>query len=175
MRARRERRARRAADDDLAVAAAHEVRDVRVPLADRLDVELAGAEAVLVEERPQGLDDEQRRALVALGLGAAFDDVVRGGGDRHARRTLVERARRWPPPAGSSAALGGARAGRRRARGLLARLLACLLLEAALAERVLAVHLRHRRALLLVRSHGTAFRCRRSARLAAVGRRRPGG
>ena len=62
VRARRQRRARRAADDDLAVAAADEVRHVRVALADRLDArDRPGAEPVLVEERRERLEHEQRR------------------------------------------------------------------------------------------------------------------
>jgi hypothetical protein len=81
--ARRQGRPGRTADDEVAVAAAHEVRDVRVPLAERLDLEVARAEPVLVEERLQRLDDEQRRALVGGGLGVASDNVVRGGCDGH--------------------------------------------------------------------------------------------
>ena len=48
-------------------------------LADRLGVELGPlAEAVLVEERLERAPDEQRRALVGLGLLECVDDVVTG-------------------------------------------------------------------------------------------------
>jgi hypothetical protein len=68
VRAGRQRRPRRAAHDEVAVAAANQVRDVRVALAERLDAKLAGAEPVLVEERAQRLDDEQGRPLVGRSL-----------------------------------------------------------------------------------------------------------
>ena len=53
-------------------------------LADRLDLDLAAAEAVLVEEGRERLEDEQRLALVGLALGVGADDVV--GGDLGAHR-----------------------------------------------------------------------------------------
>ena len=45
-------------------------------VADRLDLQLAGAEAVLVEERGQRVEHDERRARVAVGLRQGGDDVV---------------------------------------------------------------------------------------------------
>ena len=54
-----------------------------MPVADRLGIEVAGAEAVLVEERQQRLDDEQRLALVARRVLGGADDVVGRDGVAH--------------------------------------------------------------------------------------------
>jgi hypothetical protein len=91
----RDRRAWRAAQDDVGVAAAHHVGDVRVAVADGCGLEAARAEPVLVEEREQRLDDEQRRTVVGLRLGVRLDDVVRRGRDRHGRQPSPSHV---PPP-----------------------------------------------------------------------------
>ena len=96
------RRARRAAQHDLGVAAAHEVGDVGVAVADGLGGQVAAPDPVLVEEALERLDDEQRRPLVGRRLGVACDDVVRRGRDGHARQRTVGTAR-------GTATLGGAR------------------------------------------------------------------
>jgi hypothetical protein len=49
-----------------------------VALADGRDLDLAAAHAARVEEGHEGVEDEQRLALVGLALGVGADDVVRG-------------------------------------------------------------------------------------------------
>jgi hypothetical protein len=56
-----------------------------VAVADGLGLERPRAEPALVEERAQRLDDDQRRAVVALRLGGRRDDVVGGRCDGHGR------------------------------------------------------------------------------------------
>jgi hypothetical protein len=87
VRAGRQRAARRAAQDELAIAAAHEQRDVRMALAERRDGELAGVrrdEPALGEERQQRLEDDQRLTLRGRRRGVRGDHVV--GGQRRAHR-----------------------------------------------------------------------------------------
>jgi hypothetical protein len=80
----RQRAARRSADDDLrAVVARDRVGDVRMPVADRLDRQLTCPELVLVEERLQRLEHQQRLALVGRALLGGADDVVGGNLNRH--------------------------------------------------------------------------------------------
>ena len=74
--ARRQRRARRAAQHELLAAPLDQVGDVRVALADRARADLARAEPVLVEERLERVEHEQRRAAVSLPLRRGADDVV---------------------------------------------------------------------------------------------------
>src|ERR1019366_3425095 len=76
-RARRQWRARWASQDDLGAAALDQVGDVGMPLPDRRGADLALADAVLVEEGPQGLEHEQRGAAVSLPVRRGLDDVVR--------------------------------------------------------------------------------------------------
>ena len=49
-----------------------------VALADGLDLDVAGAQPVRVQEGHQRVEDEQRLALVGLALGVGADEVVRG-------------------------------------------------------------------------------------------------
>ena len=60
-----------------------------MPVADGLDVEIAAAEAVLVEKRAQRREDQQWRTVVALGVGVGGDDVVRCGFRWHRTGKLV--------------------------------------------------------------------------------------
>ncbi len=84
VRGRRQRGSRRPAQDDLrAVLAAHDVGDVRVPVADRLDRQLAAPQPRRVQERHQRLGHDERHAQVALGLGVRADDVVGSDVERH--------------------------------------------------------------------------------------------
>jgi hypothetical protein len=55
-------------------------------LADGLDLDLATAQRMRVEEGRERLEDEQRLALVGLALGVGADDVVRGGLGAHRRK-----------------------------------------------------------------------------------------
>ena len=72
----RQRWPRRAAQDHLRVPAPDQICDVGVTLADRRRLDLALAEAVLVEEGLQRLEDEKRGAAVTLSLLRGMDDVV---------------------------------------------------------------------------------------------------
>ena len=73
-----QRAARRAAQHNAGALAAQGVGDVRVALADGLDLDVAGAQPVRVQEGHQRVEDEQRLALVGLALGVGADEVVRG-------------------------------------------------------------------------------------------------
>ena len=86
VRAGRQRAARRAAQDDVGALAAKRVGDVGVALADRLDLDAAGAQPVRVQEGHERLEHEQRLALVGLALGVGADDVVRGDLGAHRRK-----------------------------------------------------------------------------------------
>ena len=55
-------------------------------LADRLHLDVAGAELMGVQEGHERLEDEQRLALVGLALGVGADDVVRGDLGAHRRK-----------------------------------------------------------------------------------------
>ena len=96
-----------------------------------LGLDLALAEAVLVEERAQRLEHEQRRALVALRLGGRLDDVVRCDGCTHRLERYTAIARAEPQP---SRARSVSSAPCPESRKLLSTLLAC----AALAARALS-------------------------------------
>ena len=77
----RQRRARRAAQHERGAAAVARCSvTFECPSPTGRDLGLAGAEAVLVEELEQRIEDEQRRALVGRRLLVAAHDVV--GGDR---------------------------------------------------------------------------------------------
>ena len=54
-----------------------------MPVADRAGDDLALADAVGVEKRLQGLEDQQGRAAVSLALLGGLDDVVWGYRDTH--------------------------------------------------------------------------------------------
>src|SRR3954447_4816837 len=71
--------ARRAAEHELRVAAAHEIGDVRVALAHRLGLDRAAAEAVRVEVSLERPADEQRRQVEGGGLLRGVDDRAHGG------------------------------------------------------------------------------------------------
>ena len=76
VRGRRQRRPRRAAQDPFAAVAADHVGDVGVAVADRLGVDLAAPEAVLVEERLERPAHEQRRPFERRRLLCSVDDHV---------------------------------------------------------------------------------------------------
>ena len=78
VRAGRQRAARRAAQHDVGAVAAQRIGHVGVAVADGRDVDVAGAQAVGVEEGHQRVEHEQRLALVGRALGVGADDVVRG-------------------------------------------------------------------------------------------------
>ena len=82
----RQRAARRAAQDDVGALAAQGVGHVGMALADRLDLDVAGAELWASRKAMQRLEDEQRLALVGLALGVGADDVVRGDLGAHRRK-----------------------------------------------------------------------------------------
>ena len=73
-----QRAARWAAQHHVGALAAQGVGDIGVALADGLDLEVAGAQLVRVQEGHQRVEDEQRLALVRLALGVGADEVVRG-------------------------------------------------------------------------------------------------
>jgi hypothetical protein len=77
VRAGRQRPTRRAAQHELAAVASQRVGDVRVALADRLDLDLPGAQPALIEVGPQRLEHEQRLTSVGRALLVGEDDVVR--------------------------------------------------------------------------------------------------
>ena len=131
MGARRQRRAGRAAEHDLGVPALDQVGDVGVPVADRAGPDLALADAVGVEERPQRLEDQQGRAAVqprpARGFGRCRlglpgypwltgtlqrpQPCLRRGVNRHHAQAFET-----PPPARARSAVRAPRRGRLRGR-----------------------------------------------------------
>jgi hypothetical protein len=72
----RQRRARRAAEHELGLAAADQVGDVGVPVADGLRLDLAAAQPVRVQIRLQRAPHEQRRELERSRLLGGVDDRV---------------------------------------------------------------------------------------------------
>ncbi len=60
-----------------AAVAFDQIGHIGVPVADRLRLDLPGAEIVLVEEGAQGLQHEQRRACAGRHVRMALDNVVR--------------------------------------------------------------------------------------------------
>ncbi len=87
--ARRQRRPRRAAQHEAHIATVDAVRHVGVALADRRGFYGSpGAEAVLVEERRERLEHEQRNALVCRALLVGGDDVVGGYVGAHRRNAI---------------------------------------------------------------------------------------
>ena len=73
-----ERRAWRAAQDELVGAPAQEEGEVGVALPDSLGLERARAEAGRVEDRLERAQDEERRQLERRGLLRSVDDVADG-------------------------------------------------------------------------------------------------
>ena len=74
----RQRAARRPAQHDVGAVAAQRIGHVGVPVADGRDLDVAGAQAVGVEEPQQRVEHEQGLALVGCALGVGADHVVRG-------------------------------------------------------------------------------------------------
>jgi hypothetical protein len=74
----RERRPRRAAQDETVAAASEQERDVRVALADPLRLDRARAEAGRVEDRLERAQDEKGGQLEGGGLFRGVDDVADG-------------------------------------------------------------------------------------------------
>ena len=104
VRGRRKRGPRRPTQDEAVVAALEEEREVRAAsVADPLRPDRPLAEAVLVEERLQAVEDDERRALGARRLGGRRDDVGSGGHGailpRRRRRERVTRRTRAPSSA----------------------------------------------------------------------------
>ena len=93
VRARRQRRARRAAQHDLGAVALDQVGHVRVALADRARAAISPSPRPCASRNAaQRIEDEQRRAAVALGLRRGLDDVVWCDRRAHRRRTLSKTA-----------------------------------------------------------------------------------
>ena len=55
-------------------------------LADGLDLDVAAAQRMGIQEGRERLEDQQRLALVGLALGMGADDVVRSGLRAHRRK-----------------------------------------------------------------------------------------
>ena len=87
VRAGRQRAARRTAQHDVGAVAVQRIGHVGVAVADGRHLDVAGAQAVCVEEGLERLEDEQGLALVGLALGVGADDVVRGRLRAHRRET----------------------------------------------------------------------------------------
>ena len=128
VRGRRQRRPRRAAEDEAGVVALEQEREVRAAaLADPARAHRPRAEPVRVQERLDALEDEQRRPVEPIGLGSASNDAgcLRSAHertlrhrrrDRHGGRGTMPRSEgraRMREPRATSRAGEGARGGNR--------------------------------------------------------------
>src|SRR6202035_1977939 len=85
------RGAGRTAQHDLGVATLDQVGDVRVSVADRVRLDLALAKAVGVEKALQGVQHEQGRTAVALGVRRRLHNVVRRDWSAHRAERYKDR------------------------------------------------------------------------------------